>query len=145
MTRRVRVLLVEDNPGDVDLIRDALEDVAPHLEITVVGDGAEALAYLSHGSGSVGDHVRPIPDLVLLDLNVPKISGHEVLSEIRKTLDLRTLPIVVVTSSDATRDIVTSYNLGANSYVTKPGELAAFQSTVRALGNFWCNVARLPS
>ena len=143
MNRSVRVLLVEDNPGDVDLIRDSLEEVSPHLHIAVVGDGAEALEYLSQRLGTA-EGLDMLPDLVLLDLNLPKISGHEVLSEARKTLDLRALPIVVVTSSDATRDIVTSYQLGANSYVTKPGELAAFQSTVKALGNFWCKVARLP-
>lgn len=144
MSRRVRVLLVEDNPGDVDLIRDSLEEVSPHLDITVVGDGAQALEYLSKSNGPA-DNAQPLPDLVLLDLNLPKVSGHEVIAEARKTLDLRTLPIVVVTSSDATRDIVTSYALGANSHVTKPGELAAFQRTVKALGNFWCNIARLPS
>jgi CheY-like chemotaxis protein len=144
MTRRLRVLLVEDNPGDVDLIRDSLEEIAPHLDITVVDNGAEALDYLSH-SGAMSEAAKPMPDLVLLDLNLPKISGHEVLSEARKSSDLRTLPIVVVTSSDASRDILRSYQLGANSYVTKPGELASFQRTVRALGNFWCNVARLPS
>jgi CheY-like chemotaxis protein len=145
MIRRIRVLLVEDNPGDVDLIRDSLEEVAPHLEITVVGDGAQALSYLAAREATAADRPGPLPDLVLLDLNLPKIGGHEVLSEARKTSDLRSLPIVVVTSSDAMRDIVTSYALGANSYVTKPGELASFQRTVKALGNFWCNVARLPS
>lgn len=145
MNRRLRVLLVEDNPGDVDLIRDSLEEVSPHLDITVLDNGAKALDYLSHVGGTVAERNAPLPDLVLLDLNLPKISGHEVLSEARKNSDLRTLPIVVVTSSDATRDIMTSYELGANSYVTKPGELASFQRTVKALGNFWCNVARLPS
>jgi CheY-like chemotaxis protein len=149
MARRVRVLLVEDNPGDVDLIRDSLEEVAPHLDIAVVGDGAQALEYLMPRSGapseSAGAGAKPRPDLVLLDLNLPKVSGHEVLAELRRTFELRTLPIVVVTSSDAARDIVTSYALGANSYVTKAGELGAFQKTVKALGNFWCNVARLPS
>jgi CheY-like chemotaxis protein len=144
MARRIRVLLVEDNPGDVDLIRDTLEDVAS-LDITVVGDGAQALDYLGQRSGSGADRIRPLPDLVLLDLNLPKVSGHEVLSEARKISDLRALPIVIVTSSDAMPDIVTSYALGANSYVTKPGELASFQRAVKALGTFWCNVARLPS
>jgi CheY-like chemotaxis protein len=144
MPRRMRVLLIEDNPGDVDLIRDSLEDVAP-LDITVVGDGAQALQYLGQRGGSHGDRATPLPDLVLLDLNLPKISGHEVLAEARKRSDLRALPIVVVSSSDAMADIVTSYTLGANSYVTKPGDLAAFQRMVKALGTFWCNVARLPA
>jgi len=144
MARRIRVLLVEDNPGDVDLIRDALEDIAS-LDISVVGDGAQALDYLNQRSGTAAARIGPMPDLVLLDLNLPKISGHEVLTEVRKFSDLRSLPIVVVTSSDATPDITTSYALGANAYVTKPGELASFQRTVAALGHFWCNVARLPS
>jgi CheY-like chemotaxis protein len=143
MPRRIRVLLVEDNPGDVDLIRDSLEDVAS-IEITVVGDGVQALDYLGQRSGH-GDALKPLPDLVLLDLNLPKLGGHEVLSEARKISGLRALPIVVVTSSDAMPDIVTSYALGANSYVTKPGELASFQRTVKALAAFWCIVARLPS
>jgi two-component system, chemotaxis family, response regulator Rcp1 len=144
MARRIRVLLVEDNPGDVDLIRDALEDIAS-LDITVVGDGAQAIDYLNQRSGPATGRIGPMPDLVLLDLNLPKIGGHEVLSEVRKLSDLRTLPIVVVTSSDAMPDILTSYALGANAYVTKPGELASFQRTVAALGHFWCNVARLPT
>jgi CheY-like chemotaxis protein len=144
MARRMRVLLVEDNPGDVDLIRDTLDDVAA-LEITVVGDGAQALDYLGQRSGQGADLITPLPDLILLDLNLPKIGGHEVLSELRKIADLRALPIVVVTSSDAMPDIVTSYALGANAYVTKPGDLAAFQRSVKALGNFWCSVARLPT
>lgn len=141
----MRILLVEDNAGDVDLIRDTLQHVvARRLDITLVSDGAEAVEYLFRRRSSSDDEMR-LPDLVLLDLNLPKMTGHEVLSEVRTSTDLRALPIVVVTSSDAMRDIVTSYSLGANSYVTKPGDLATFQSTMRALGNFWCTVARLPS
>ena len=141
----MRILLVEDNPGDVDLIRDTLQQVVARLlDIAVVSDGAQAVEYLFRRRSSPGDGMR-LPDLVLLDLNLPKMTGHEVLSEVRASTDLRALPIVVVTSSDAMRDIVTSYSLGANAYVTKPGDLATFQNTMRALGHFWCTVARLPS
>jgi chemotaxis family two-component system response regulator Rcp1 len=143
MTRPIRILLVEDSPGDADLIKDTLEEGAYHLDITIVGDGAEAVEYLRRRP-TPDEAVTPRPDLVLLDLNLPKLSGHEVLSEARKSRDLLTLPIIVVTSSDATRDIVTSYTLGANCYVTKPGELVAFQTTVRALGAFWLSIVKLP-
>ena len=144
MSRPIRVLLVEDNPGDVDLIRDSLQTATPRLDITVVGDGAEAVDYLFHRHQYSDDIDAPLPDFVLLDLNLPKLSGHEVLKEARKSTDLRTLPIIIITSSDSQPDIVMSYALGANCYVTKPGELDAFQSTMRAVGDFWCRVAKLP-
>ena len=142
MTRPIRILLVEDNPGDVELMRDAFEENAYPLEITVVGDGAKAVEYLLQlveQEASSGP-----PDLVFLDLNLPKMSGHDVLKATRKADDLRALPIIVVTSSDATRDVLTSYALGANCYVTKPGDLAAFQTVVKAVGDFWFSVVKLP-
>jgi DNA-binding response OmpR family regulator len=140
--RRIRILVVEDNPGDADLIRDTLHQSVAHLDITVVVDGAEAIDYLKQRQDDSPDSL--IPDFVLLDLNLPKMNGHEVLTEARKSAGLKSIPIIIVTSSDATRDIVTSYQLGANCYVTKPGELAAFQSTMRAVSDFWCRVAKLP-
>jgi len=143
MMRPIRILLVEDNPGDADLIRDTLEESAHRLDITVIGDGAEAVAYLLRRPAP-DEADTPLPDLVLLDLNLPKMSGHDVLSEARRSQDLRSLPIIVVTSSDAASDIVTSYTLGANCYVTKPGELVAFQTAIRALGAFWLSIAKLP-
>jgi CheY-like chemotaxis protein len=145
MARPIRILLVEDNPGDADLIRETLAEVVPQLDVLVIGDGAEAVEYLNRRRHGSNDPEMRLPDLMLLDLNLPKMSGHEVLAEARKSPELRALPIVVVTSSDASRDIVASYRLGANAYVTKAGELTAFQSTVRALGHFWCSAARLPS
>ena len=143
MTRPIRILLVEDNPGDVDLIKDTLQGSASRLDITVVADGAEAVDYLFHRH-QYSDDVPPTPDFVLLDLNLPKMSGHDVLKEARRSTDLRTLPIIVITSSDSQPDITRSYALGANCYVTKPGELDAFQSTMKAVGDFWCRVAKLP-
>jgi CheY-like chemotaxis protein len=110
----------------------------------VVGDGEQAVDYLLHRSASARGDTAPRPDLVLLDLNLPKMSGHEVLRQARQSPDLRALPIVVITSSDAAHDIVTSYALGANCYVTKPGELDAFQAAVGAIGALWCRVAKLP-
>jgi two-component system, chemotaxis family, response regulator Rcp1 len=143
MSRPIRILIVEDNPGDVDLIKDTLQGGTTRLDITVVGDGAEAVDYLFH-LHQYSDDVSPTPDFVLLDLNLPKMSGHDVLKEARRSSSLRSLPIIVMTSSDSEPDIVRSYALGANCYVTKPGELDAFQSTMKAVGDFWCRVAKLP-
>jgi two-component system, chemotaxis family, response regulator Rcp1 len=144
MPRSIRILLVEDNPGDVYLMRRTLEEACCDLDITVVRDGAEAVRYLLKDHAPAEDHDRPPPDLVLLDLNLPKLSGHDVLVAARKREDLRALPIVVVTSSSAPADIAASYACGANCYVTKPGELTSFQSAIRAVGSFWCGIASLP-
>jgi CheY-like chemotaxis protein len=145
MNRPFRVLLVEDNPGDVDLIRESLEYGGRNLQITVLDDGAEALAYLLRRRRGQHDETdAPFPDLMLLDLNLPKVSGHDVLGQIRQSDGLRALPIVVITSSDATRDIVMSYKLGANCYLTKPGDLATFQAAMKAVGDFWLGVVKLP-
>jgi CheY-like chemotaxis protein len=140
--RRIQILVVEDNPGDADLIRDTLHESVSHLDITVVTDGEEAVEYLRQRDTDSSE--SQIPDFVLLDLNLPKMSGHEVLREARKSEGLRSLPIIIVTSSDATRDVATSYALGANCYVIKPGELVAFQSTMKAVSDFWCRVVKLP-
>jgi CheY-like chemotaxis protein len=141
MTRPLRVLLVEDNPADADLTKETLEASGRHLDIVTVVDGAEALAYLRRLTPF---GTAAIPHLVLLDLNLPKVDGRAVLSEMRKHDELRPVPVVVLTSSDAERDIVQSYALGANSYVTKPVGLAAFQAAVRAIDDFWLTVVQLP-
>jgi CheY-like chemotaxis protein len=141
MTEAIRVLLVEDNPGDADLTRETLEASKLFLEISTVSDGLEALDFL-HRRGA---HARAeLPDLIVLDLNLPKLDGQQVLAEIRKDERLRALPVVVLTSSDAERDIVQSYKLGANCYVTKPVDLAAFQSIVKAIEGFWFTIVKLP-
>ena len=139
--RPVQVLLVEDNPGDADLTCETFETSRLSLEIHVVSDGAEALDYLLKRRSHVN---ATTPSLVLLDLNLPKIGGREVLAEMRQHDELRMVPVVVLTSSDAERDIVESYRLGANCYVTKPVDLQAFQGIVRAIEGFWFNVVRLP-
>ncbi|HET9931899.1 MAG TPA: response regulator [Polyangiaceae bacterium] len=137
----LRVLLVEDNPADAELTRDTLESGKVVIDIEVVVDGAQALAYLRREPPYAD---APLPDLVLLDLNLPKLSGREVLAEMRKQPALRALPVVVLTSSDAEQDILRSYELGANCYVTKPVGLEAFQSIVRAVESFWFTVVKLP-
>lgn len=141
MSETIRVLLVEDNPGDADLTKETLEENRLHLDIAIAVDGPQALDRL---------HRRPpfereaLPDLILLDLNLPKMSGREVLAEVKQDPALRNIPIVIWTSSDAEQDIVKSYALGANCYVTKPVGLEAFQSIVRTLGAFWLSVVKLP-
>ncbi len=141
MTAPIRVLLVEDNPGDAELTRDTLEAGKLVLDIHVVDDGAEAIDFLLQRGAHVG---APIPDLVVLDLNLPKRDGREVLQEIRRHAALRTTPVVILTSSDAEKDIAQGYLLGANCYITKPVDLAAFQQIVRSIETFWFTIVRLP-
>lgn len=141
MTNALRVLLVEDNPADADLTKDTLLASKLLLQIDVVSDGEEALDYL-RGRGAHA--TRELPDLILLDLNLPRVSGREVLAEIRSDATLRPIPIVILTSSDADADILNSYQLGANCFVTKPVGLEAFRSIVSAVESFWFTVVRLP-
>lgn len=139
--RPLHVLLVEDNPGDAELTCEAFETSKLLLKIDVVVDGAEALDFLLRQGAYTG---AALPDIVLLDLNVPKIDGRQVLATIRATDSLRHLPVVVLTSSDAELDIIESYRMGANCYVTKPVDLQAFQAIVRSVEGFWFTVVKLP-
>jgi len=141
MNRSIRILLVEDNPGDADLTRETLEDCRLHVDIAVAIDGAEALDRLFRRPPYAG---AELPDLILLDLNLPKMNGREVLRQIKLEPSLRTIPVVVLTSSDAEQDVVKSYELGANCYVTKPVGLEAFQAIVRSVEGFWFTVVKLP-
>lgn len=139
--KSIEVLLVEDNPGDVRLITEALKDAKIHVHITAVYDGEEALALLRRE----GDYsTAALPDLILLDLNLPRMNGHEVLAAIKEDEVLRRIPVVVVTSSRADRDIATSYDLHANCFVTKPVDLDQFFDVVQAIREFWFVVVRLP-
>jgi CheY-like chemotaxis protein len=140
MTVPIRVLLVEDNPGDADLTKETLESGRLHLEIDVATDGAMAIELLTRRLESQ----EPLPDLILLDLNLPKLDGRGVLAEMKKNEALRRIPVVILTSSDAERDILESYDLGANCYVTKPVGIEAFQSIVRSVNDFWFTVVKLP-
>ena len=139
--KTIEVLLVEDNPGDVRLITEALKDAKIHVHISVVYDGAEALALLRReGKYSAAT----LPDLILLDLNLPRMNGHEVLAKIKEDEVLRRIPVVIVTSSRADRDIAKSYDLHANCFVTKPVDLEQFFEVVKAIREFWFVVVKLP-
>jgi CheY-like chemotaxis protein len=139
--RPVQILLVEDNPGDVRLTREALKEAKVRNRMDSVGDGVEAMAYLRRQ----GAHAQaPRPDVILLDLNLPKKSGLEVLREVKGDPDLKRIPIVVVTTSKAEQDIVRSYDLHANCYVTKPVDLAQFMEVVRSIEDFWLAIVKLP-
>jgi CheY-like chemotaxis protein len=137
----IEVLLVEDDPGDVLLIREAFDFNKVHNNLNVVSDGEQALDYLR----GVGDYAgRTRPDLVLLDLNLPRKDGREVLADVKTDPDLRTIPIVVLTTSEAEEDVLKSYQLHANAYVTKPVDFERFVSIVRQIDDFFVSVVRLP-
>jgi CheY-like chemotaxis protein len=136
-----QILLVEDNPGDVRLTREAFKAGRIENDLHVVSDGTEALAFLSQ-QGEYAD--VPRPDLVLLDLNLPGKDGEEVLEELKTDPSLRSIPVIVLTSSRAEEDVVTSYELHANAYLTKPVDPDEFIETVRAFEKFWFSVVRLP-
>ncbi len=135
-------MLVEDSPGDVRLTREAFNDANPLVDIMVAGDGIEAMAYLRREGANAR---APRPDLILLDLNLPRMDGREVLAQIKGDASLRLIPTVILTTSDADADIVRSYQLQANSYLAKPVQLDAFETLVRGINDFWLNVAKLPS
>jgi CheY-like chemotaxis protein len=137
----IEVLLVEDDPGDVLMTQEAFEEHKVRNRLTVVADGAEALAYLRR-EGPYGDAVRP--DLILLDLNLPRRDGREVLAEIKKDEDLGRIPVVVLTTSSADEDILRSYQLHANAYVTKPVDFERFISVIRQIDEFFVSVVKLP-
>lgn len=139
--RPVEILLVEDNPGDVRLTQEALKESKILNRLSVVGDGEEAIAFLRR-QGRYAD--APYPDLLLLDLNLPRKSGREVLAEVKSDEELRRIPIVVLTSSSAEQDILKAYDLHANCYITKPLGLEQFGAVVRAVEQFWFTIVRLP-
>jgi chemotaxis family two-component system response regulator Rcp1 len=140
--KSIEVLLVEDNPGDVRLIREALKDAKIHVHLRVAQDGIEALSLLRRE----GDYAAATrPDLILLDLNLPRLHGHEVLASIKQDTLLRKIPVVIVTSSKADRDIAASYDLHANCFVTKPVDLDQFFNVVQAIRDFWLVIVKLPA
>lgn len=141
MTSNIEILLVEDNPADVDLTRETMDLCKIVNNLNVVHDGVEALQFLRK-EGPFAD--APRPDLVLLDLNLPRKDGRDVLREVKGDDRLKTIPVVVLTSSEAERDIVKTYSLGANCYITKPVDLDQFSRVVEAIENFWFMVVKLP-
>jgi CheY-like chemotaxis protein len=137
----ITILLVEDNPGDVRLTREALKEGKIRNVLYDVNDGVEALAFLRQ-TGQYANAVRP--DLILLDLNLPKKSGLEVLAEIKADRDLKRIPVVVLTTSQAEQDVLRSYNLHANAYVAKPVDLDQFIVVVKSIEDFWLEIVKLP-
>jgi len=139
--RPIEILMVEDNPGDIRLTVEALKEAKVRNNLHTVEDGVEALAFLRR-EGRYAE--APRPDLVLLDLNLPKMNGREVLAVIKEDPDLRRIPVVILTVSQAEQDIVKSYNLHANCYITKPVDLDQFLEVVKSIENFWLTVVMLP-
>ena len=137
----IEILLVEDNPGDVRLTKEALNEGKVLNKLHVVEDGVEALAFLNR-EGRYADVSRP--ELILLDLNLPKKDGRDVLAEIKANGDLRRIPVVVLTTSDSEEDILKSYDLNANCYITKPVDLDQFISVVKSINEFWLSIVKLP-
>jgi chemotaxis family two-component system response regulator Rcp1 len=136
----IEILLVEDNPGDARLTREALRDAKVRNNLHVVPDGVEALAFLQRQ----GKHAAvPKPDLILLDLNLPKKDGREVLEEIKQNDEFRHIPVVILTTSQAEKDIIESYRLRANAFVTKPVDLEQFLKVVRSIEHFWLEIVKL--
>ena len=142
MAKIIKILLVEDNPADADLTREELEACKlPHV-MDVAPDGVEAMAYLRK-EGKYAE--APRPDIVLLDLNLPLKDGCEVLADIKADPALRSIPVIILTSSDAEKDVAKSYDLQASAYVTKPVDLTGFGNIVNAIKSFWFSVVRFPS
>ena len=137
----IEILLVEDNPADVRLTQEALQEEKIHNNLSVVHDGVEALAFL-RGEGKYKKATRP--DLILLDLNLPRKDGREVLAEIKNDEILKHIPVVVLTISDAEKDILKSYNLHANCYIKKPLDLGEFSKVVKSIQEFWLSIVKLP-
>jgi two-component system, chemotaxis family, response regulator Rcp1 len=137
----IEVLLVEDSPGDVRLTKEAFKDAKVHINLHVASDGAKAMIFLKRE----GEHSNaPRPDLILLDLNLPKKDGREVLAEIKENQKLKSIPVVILTTSSSEADILRSYQLHANCYITKPVGLEGFLTVVKSIDSFWLSVVQLP-
>jgi chemotaxis family two-component system response regulator Rcp1 len=140
--KAVEILLVEDNPGDVRLTREAFREGNMENRLSVAPDGVEALAFLRR-QGRYIDAARP--DVILLDLNLPKMDGREVLAEIKSDDELRRIPVVILTTSRAETDVMRSYDLHANCYITKPVDLDQFITVVKSIEDFWLRIVKLPT
>jgi two-component system, chemotaxis family, response regulator Rcp1 len=137
----IEVLLVEDSPGDVRLTQEAFRDANQFVHLQVARDGVEAMAILRREEGFAN---APRPDLILLDLNLPKMDGREVLVHIKENASLKTIPTVILTTSESQSDITRSYQLQANCYLTKPVQLDAFENLVKSINDFWLTKVKLP-
>ena len=138
----VEILLIEDNPGDIRLTQEALKDARMSNNLSVAEDGVEALAYLRGEGPHAG---APRPDLILLDLNLPRIDGREILEEIKADANLRRIPVVVLTTSSDEQDIAACYDLHANCYITKPVDLNQFLAILKSIQHFWFGIVQLPA
>jgi CheY-like chemotaxis protein len=143
ISKAIEILLVEDNLGDAELTSLAFEESPLRINLSVVGDGAAALAFLHHRQKQYAN--APHPDLILLDLNLPKKSGHEVLAEIKADEALKRIPVVVLTTSQAEEDILRAYNFHASGYITKPVGFDQFLKAVKSIEDYWFKNVRLPS
>jgi len=141
VAEEIQILLVEDNPGDIRLTQEAFKNSKLHNRLDIVQDGEQALTYLRR-QGKYAD--APRPDIILLDLNLPRIDGREVLAQIKEDEDLRRIPVVVLTTSDDEKDVLTTYNLHANCYITKPVDMNRFVEIVQTIEGFWFQIVKLP-
>lgn len=140
-THLIEILMVEDNPGDVRLTREAMKEGKVNNRLSVVGDGVQALEFLRR-QGRFAD--APRPDLILLDLNLPRKDGREVLAELKADPEFKRIPVVVLTTSQAEQDVLRAYDLHANCYITKPVDFNQFMQVVQQIDDFWVNVVTLP-
>ncbi len=136
----LRILLVEDSPSDVRLIREALKETPVEVEVTLARDGVEAIDYLRQSETGLVNR----PDIILLDLNLPRKNGREVLAEVKADPNLKQIPVLIMTSSKADEDITQAYNLNANCYIAKPSDLQEYVDVVRSIENFWFRTVTLP-
>jgi CheY-like chemotaxis protein len=136
------ILLVEDSEGDIRLTQEALREAKIQVNLSVARDGEEAMSFLLRRAGYIN---APRPDLILLDLNMPRLGGREVLAAIKSNDDLKSIPVVILTTSEAQRDILATYGLHANCYITKPVDLEQFMRVIHHIEDFWLSLVKLPS
>ncbi len=142
VVRTIEILLVEDNPGDIRLTQEVLKEGKIHNHLNVVEDGEQAIAFLNHVEPYT---VAPLPDLILLDLNLPQRNGLEVLRMIKTDEKLKHIPVIIFTTSEAEEDVAGAYDLYANCYITKPIELEQFIKSIQSIEDFWLTLVKLPS
>ncbi len=145
MNRRAVILLVEDDPGDQELTRRALKHETLNIDLRIANDGEQAIDYLFRQGEFENPESSPPPDLILLDLNMPKKNGREVLAELKQNSRVSRIPVVILTTSEQEADILRTYDLGCNSYIQKPVEIEQFICSVRKLGSYWFEVVTLPT
>ncbi|WP_188149980.1 response regulator [Teredinibacter waterburyi] len=137
MTKPIKVMLIEDNLADIELVKIGLESARMLVDMTVITDGNEALHYFTEGKAP--------PDLILLDINLPNVSGLEILKQLRKNDTYKTVPVIILTSSDAEQDVAIGYREHANSFITKPVDVNQFLDAIRSIENFWLSIVQLPT